>query len=118
MYPTLEVFGHAISMYWLSCVVGIIFAFGLAVVRSRAARFHTGAADIVYTLMCAVIGALFGSKVFQLAGLIIRDGRSAGFWTLEHWKGLIPGVGVFYGGLIGGFIAVLLYIRKYKLDFL
>jgi len=118
MYPTLDVFGHAFSMYLLSAIAGILFAFGLALLRRRAARFHTGAEDIVYIIMCAVIGALLGAKAFQLAGFILRDGRGAGFWTLEHWRGLIPGVGVFYGGLIGGFIAVLVYIRKYKLDFL
>jgi len=118
MYPTLELFGHSISTYFLSALIGLVLAFGLALLRGRAARFHTGAEDIVLTIMCAVVGALLGAKAFQLAGLILRDGGSAGFWTLEHWKGLIPGVGVFYGGLIGGFVAVLLYVRKSKLDFL
>ena len=118
MYHYLDVFGHAVSTYLLSAITGIIFAVGLALLRRRAARFHTSAEDIVFLLMCAVVGALFGAKAFQLIGLIVRDGRSADFWTLEHWKGLVPGVGVFYGGLIGGFLAVLIYIRKYKLDFL
>ncbi|MDR1629538.1 MAG: prolipoprotein diacylglyceryl transferase [Oscillospiraceae bacterium] len=117
MYPYLEVFGRAIPMYYLSAIVGLVFAMGLALFRRRAERFHTGTEDIVLMVLLAVIGALLGSKVFQLVGVIIRDGQTVGFWTLEHWKSLIPGVGVFYGGLIGGFIAVLIYIRKNKLDF-
>ena len=117
MYPYLDLFGRSVSAYMLSAIVGIVFALGLALLRRRAARFHTGAEDILFTVMVAVVGALFGAKAFQLAGFILRDGGSAGFWTLEHWKTLLPGVGVFYGGLIGGFAAVLIYIRKYKLDF-
>lgn len=68
-------------------------------------------------ILVAAIGAMTGAKLFQLIGVIARDGSNPGFWTLAHWKTLIPTAGVFYGGLIGGFFAVLLYIRKNKLEF-
>jgi phosphatidylglycerol:prolipoprotein diacylglycerol transferase len=64
-----------------------------------------------------MIGAIVGAKLFQLIGFIIRDGSNPGFWTIENWKNMLPGGGVFYGGLIGGLIAALIYIRKNKLDF-
>ena len=62
-------------------------------------------------------GAIIGAKVFQLVGYIIRDGSNAAFWTIQNWKSLLLGIGIFYGGLIGGFLAVLIYIWKSKLDF-
>ena len=116
MSHALELFGFTISMYFLSSIVGIIFAMGLALLRSRATRFHTSAEDIFFTVLCCVIGALLGAKVFQLMGNIILDGGNPGFWTLENWQGMLPGVGVFYGGLIGGFFLGLLYVCKSRLD--
>lgn len=117
MYPYLELFGRAVPTYLLSALVGLIFAVGLALLRRRAARFHASAEDVILMIILAAIGALLGAKLFQIIGLIVRDGQAAEFWTLAYWKIQIQGVGVFYGGLIGGFIAVVLYLRKNKLDF-
>jgi len=98
-------------------MVGLIFAIGLALLRRRAARFQTSAEDVVFTILCGMIGGLFGAKAFHLIGSIILFGRDPGFWTVESWIGLLPGVGVLYGGLIGGIAAAFIYIRKSKLEF-
>jgi len=117
MKPYIELFGLTVSTYWLSSMVGLLFAAGLALLRRRAARFHTSAEDVIFTIMCALVGALAGAKAFQLSGCILRDWNNPGFWTVEHWKSLLPGVGVFYGGLIGGLASALIYMRKCKLSF-
>jgi phosphatidylglycerol:prolipoprotein diacylglycerol transferase len=117
MYSYIEIFGASVPMYWLSSVVGLIFAAGLALLRRRAARFQTSAEDVFFTILCCLIGALIGAKLFQFIGFIIRDGGDPGFWTLAHWKGMLPGVGVFYGGLLGGLAAAMIYIHVSKLDF-
>jgi len=117
MHPTLELFNITIPTYFLFSTIGIAFAIGFALLRRRTARFHTSAEDVFFTLLCCIIGALVGAKAFQLIGSIVLNGGDAGFWTLKNWKGMLPGVGVFYGGLIGGFAAALIYIQKNKLDF-
>jgi phosphatidylglycerol:prolipoprotein diacylglycerol transferase len=117
MFPSFELFGITIQTYFLAAIVGLLFAIGLALLRSRAARFHVSAEEVVFAILISMIGGLIGSKIFQLIGHIFRDGGDPNFWTLENWKGLMMGVGVLYGGLIGGVTAALIYIRKSKLDF-
>lgn len=117
MYPYLDLFGRLIPTYLISAIFGIFFALGLALFRRRNPRFRFEAEDVILMIMLAVIGALLGAKAFQLIGIIVRDWHVAGFWTLAHWKTLIPTAGVFYGGLIGGFFAVLVYVQKNKLGF-
>jgi len=104
-------------MYWLSAFIGLVAAIILALLRRRAARFHTSIEDILYTLLFGIAGGLIGAKAFQLIGYIVLYGSYPEFWTLENWMRMIPGVGVLYGGLIGGLLAALIYIRKCKLDF-
>lgn len=64
-----------------------------------------------------MIGALCGAKIFQLIGYIIRDGNMPGFWTVNNWLQLLKGVGVFYGGLIGGGVAAIIYCHKNNICF-
>ena len=103
-------------MYWLCGFVGLILASGLAMLRRRAARFHTPANDVLHMILLCVVGALIGAKLLQVIGLIISHANQPGFWTIETWLGIASGGGVFYGGLIGGGAAGAIYIRKYKLD--
>lgn len=116
MCSYIEIFGLTVSMYWLSSIVGLIFAILLALLRRRNISFHTSAGDIFFTILCCMIGALIGAKVFQLTGYIIRDGANNSFWTFENWRGMLSGVGVFYGGLVGGIAGALIYIHICKLD--
>lgn len=116
MCNDIEIFGLTVSMYWLSSFVGLIFATLLALFRRTNLRFHTSAGDIFFTILCCMIGAFIGAKVFQLTGYMIRDGANSSFWTFENWRGMLSGVGVFYGGLVGGIAGAAIYIRICKLD--
>lgn len=117
MYPYVEVFGLIIPSYMIMALVGLIFALALALLRRKSGRLNFEAEDVILMILVAAIGAMAGSKIFQLIGVIARDSSEPSFWTLAHWKTLIPTAGVFYGGLIGGFFVVLLYINKNKLEF-
>ncbi|MBQ2775186.1 MAG: prolipoprotein diacylglyceryl transferase [Clostridia bacterium] len=117
MYPYIEIFGINISSYFMAIVVGLTLTIVVGLLRSRAERFHTSTEDVFFTIMCILVGVVIGAKVFQIIGRIIQYGSRPDFWTIENWKSMIPGVGVLYGGMIGGFIAALLYVRFSKLDF-
>ena len=117
MHPFLHVLGREIPMYWLCGVAGMLLAGALAMLRRRAARFRTPADDVLHVMLLSLVGALAGSKAFQAAGLIVTQGSRPGFWTLENWTAIAYSGGVFYGGLIGGLVAAVLYVRKYKIDF-
>jgi len=104
-------------MYWLCVGIGIVLALGLALIRRRTTRFNVSIEDVLYTMLFCILGGFVGAKAFQIIGFTIRYGDVPGFWTLENWLSMIPGVGVFYGGLIGGFVAGLIYVRKFKVDF-
>jgi len=117
MEEIILVIARAISMYWLSITVGVALATWLALRRRRADRFHTSKKEVFFTTLCCIAGAVVGAKALQLMGFIIRGGGTPGFWTLENWLWMMTGFGVFFGGLIGGFFAALIYIRRRKLDF-
>ena len=104
-------------MYWLCGLVGLLLAYGLAFLRRKTGRFKTGADDLVHTLLLCLVGAMLGAKLFQMVGFIAKHITHPGFWTLQTWGRMMGGGGVFYGGLIGAFAAMFLYVRHYKLDF-
>lgn len=117
MYPYIFVFDYKIPSYLLCALIGIVVSFSLALVRAGSSKFNTPKKDVLYTLYSILAGALFGAKLFQIIGQIFKNGNNSDFWTLENLKDLLQGVGVFYGGLIGGFLFAAIYIRVSKLDF-
>jgi len=117
MQQTLIELARATPLHWVLLAIGIVLATIVAAKRSTAEHFQATKKDVLLIVFFAAIFGLFGSKAFQLVGHIIRDGGNYGFWTLEHWANLMPGVGVMYGGLFGGIAAVLIYVHVRKLDF-
>ena len=108
---------HFISLPLLAIFVGLSAAIGLTIRRSNHMDLHTPRKDVLGTLLCVIFGALVGAKALQLIGQIILHGSNPGFWTLANWANMMPGFGVFYGGLVGAVLAATLYIRKRKLAF-
>jgi phosphatidylglycerol:prolipoprotein diacylglycerol transferase len=101
-------------MYAIMAIFGICFAFAISMFKRKA--FGLKKRDIARLVMFAIVGALVGAKLFQLIGYVIRDGGNPGFWTFEHWKGLMTGVGVFYGGLLGAVGAAVLCAKISRID--
>ncbi|MDR1409169.1 MAG: prolipoprotein diacylglyceryl transferase [Oscillospiraceae bacterium] len=117
MLPSFDLFGFSLPTYSVCVAIGILMALLLALFRNKSPRFQTSNTDIFYTIIFCVIGALIGAKVLHITGVIIRDGHTSDFWTVQNWSNVLKGVGIFYGGLIGGLLAALFYIKKFKLNF-
>lgn len=89
-------------------MTGIFLAGIVAVFISK--RFNIEKYDVVCSAVFAVIGGLIGSKIlFVLVSLK----------TIIEYKipilNILKGGFVFYGGLIGGIIGLVIYTRKFKL---
>lgn len=117
MHPYIDFFGFKVSSYYLLVILGLLCAIILSIIRSKSKFFTTKSEDVFYAVLSAFLGAVSGAKIFQILGFIVRDGHSTEFWTIENWTRIFMGTGVFYGGLIGGSIAVLIYVRKKALIF-
>lgn len=103
MYGLLNVMGAAL---------GILAAVYLVKSRSLPRQ------DVFFASLYAVIGMLIGGKLlFVITALPVLWARRAElYFGSELLNSIIYGGFVFYGGLIGGAIAVLLYCRRYKLS--
>jgi len=117
MLPFIYVFGYGINMYWLSAIAGILFTYGFALLRAKNGFFRTSAKDVFFSLLFAIAGARVGGVLFKIIGHIYLYADMPGFWTAEVWMRLLRSGGVFYGGFLGGLLAVLLYVRIRKIDF-
>ncbi|MCL2814394.1 MAG: prolipoprotein diacylglyceryl transferase [Oscillospiraceae bacterium] len=108
-------------MYGLMCVAAAFVSIGLAALRAK--KYGVDTRDVVYMCIFAVIGAIVGAKALAvvtfLAQAVYRWGEIAaaglGFWDVIY--GAFAGTGiVFFGGLIGGTLGALVYLKMYKLS--
>ncbi len=107
MYPELFRIGEfPITSYGLWLAVGMLLALFVA---SRLGARDGLPRERIYDLgLWTLIGGLVGSKVLMF---FVEDGVQ--IFTLDFLRS----GGVYYGGLIGGFLAVVILIRLYKLPF-
>jgi len=107
MYPELFHIGDfPITTYGIWLALGMLFALFAA---SRLAARDGLKKDHIYDLgLWTLIGGLVGSKVLML---MVEDNVQV--FSLDFLRS----GGVFYGGLIGGFLAVVIVVRFYKLPF-
>ena len=103
-------FGKQLPLYGVLFYAGMLLAALVAVFIARKRKLPLF--DIVASAVYIMIGALIGSKLlFILVSWqdIIKYELSA--------LAVIKGGFVFYGGLLGGVLGLLLYAREYKEDF-
>jgi len=107
MYPELFRIGNfPITTYGLWLAVGMLLALFVA---SRLAERDGLPRERIYDLgLWTLIGGLLGSKV-----LMFFVEENVQVFSLDFLRS----GGVYYGGLIGGFLAVVLLVRFYKLSF-
>ena len=97
-----------LPVYGLCWLAGIIVAGGLGFILIKKRKIHHF--DYALSALYVIVGALVGSKLlFILVSFqeIIELG-------LSIWE-VFQGGFVFYGGLIGGFLGLLLYCRIHKI---
>ncbi len=122
MLPDFELFGRTISTYPLVAVIGVLLAgvFACRVAKKRGYDDNT----MIMFLLVAGIGAIIGSHLLYAmtnSGYIylLFENGFKGVDSLEKvWQllVLIFGGSVFYGGLIGGTLAGIIYAKKKKLN--
>lgn len=107
MYPELFRIGDfPVNTYGLLLAIGMLLALFTA---SRLAGRDGLPRERIYDLgLWTLIGGLLGSKI-----LMLFTEENAQIFSLDFLRS----GGVFYGGLIGGFLAVVFLIRWYKLPF-
>ncbi len=107
MYPELFRIGDfPVNTYGLLLAVGMLLALFAA---SRLAARDGLPRERIYDLgLWTLIGGLVGSKI-----LMLFTEENAQVFSLDFLRS----GGVFYGGLIGGFLTVVLLIKWYKLPF-
>lgn len=107
--PNLAIFGKEIPLYGLMFYGGIVLAAAVALIISKRRKIE--AFDMVSSAIYCMIGAMIGSKLLFIAVSykeIIR--------LQIPFINVIKGGFVFYGGLIGGIIGLLIYSKQYKLS--
>jgi len=107
MYPELFRIGtFPVTTYGIFLAVGMLLALFVA---SRLAARDGLPRERIYDLgLWVLVGGLVGSKVLML---LIED--NVNVFSLDFLRS----GGVFYGGLLGGFFAVVILVRLYKLPF-
>jgi phosphatidylglycerol:prolipoprotein diacylglycerol transferase len=117
LLPYIEVLGVKIALYGTLIVIGT--AAGMAVAVSRSAINAQKKEDIIYAFFFAIIGVIVGAKLLYI--VTVLPDLIEKFDMLIHNRGailsLLTGGFVFYGGLIGGVIGVMLYCRQFKVVF-
>lgn len=105
--PIIDIFGYSIPLYGIFFYVGIAVA---AVILHRRAKVDIF--DIAGSGVYAMIGAVAGAKLLFLA-------VSAKQLIESHIpiEAAIKGGFVFYGGLLGGALGLIVYTKQYKMDF-
>ena len=120
MYPIVNFFGKEISTYAICAVVGILIAGYLFV--KEGVKNGIKEPDILEFLIAAWIGAMIGGSILyvltnfelsvKLFKMLFQSDSIKEFFQLLSY---IFGGSVFYGGLIGGGILSILYLKIKKL---
>ena len=116
MKPTISLFGNELPLYGVFCVIGIAVAAVIALIFAKKQGYEFF--DFMLVAIIALIGALIGAKL--LAIIVSFDTVVAIFKTQPFFEALNTvalGGFVFYGGLIGGFIALFITLKIKKIPF-
>ena len=121
MYPQIRLFGVVtIPTYMLSFIAGlalsVLFAMRLAK-KDGKDRY-----DVLYAAIYMVIGIGIGAKLFfflsRVPNIIRNFDIYKALWKLNKLEALnyLFGGLVFYGGLIGALLGIIIYCRQYKVE--
>lgn len=108
MNPYLNIFGKQIPYYGLLFTFGLIIGGATALVRSKKRKLNT------FDVLCAAVFA----GIFGILGAKLLSVITSMDYIIEYkipFINVIKNGFVFYGGLIGGFLGLLLFCKIYKL---
>jgi len=111
------VFGTEVAMYGLMILTGLAAGIVAAVARSKTTGQRKD--DLIFASIYGAMGAAVGAKILYLITILpeIIGNLDYLIGHPDEAYALLGGGFVFYGGLIGGVAAIMLYCRQYKLRF-
>lgn len=113
MISSINIFGHEIPMYGIMCMIGIAVSVVIALFLAKRAGFEFF--DFVLVAIITLVSAFVGAKLLYI---IVSWDTVVKLYSLVPWLeaslALLRGGFVFYGGLIGGAIGLIvtLMIKK------
>jgi len=119
MHPYFHLFGKEIPAFGIIVILAAGAAYALAVWQCKNSGFSQG--DLFLVGCMALVGALAGvsliKPIVKLPEIIFRwdEYSKVPVGAFLQW---LFGEKVFYGGLIGGFLAAYLFCRRFKMPFM
>ncbi len=109
----IHVFGQAIPLYGFLIAIGVLLAnvLGYFLLKSRKLDFL----DFLILEAYALLGGWIGAKLLYII-LARQEIVWSRFFELEYFNTIMRGGFVFYGGLIGGLLTVLLAGKIHKIN--
>lgn len=123
MCPYLYVFGYPFSGYGIMVALGFLCCIAYCLIRYKKNR-EIDPATVIFLGLWTVLGVFVGSHILYgitnldniITILTHADEFFENFWVGLSLLGSQIGGMVFYGGLIGGAIAALIYLKTTKKD--
>jgi len=121
MFPFFSLFGREIPLYGLMFVLAAVVSIGFSMIRAKQKNISVD--DTLYTGLFAVIGAIIGAKLLFIITMIkpvISNWDKIIESNVSIWKVIFSlfatGGFVFFGGLIGGTLGGIIYLKIFKLS--
>ena len=114
VFMSIKIFNWDIPLYGLLFYTGVAFAALVAVLICRKKKIELF--DMVCSAIYTMIGAIVGAKLLFLAVTLPEIIEMFKIYPAEDVLfSIIKGGFVFYGGLIGGALGLLIYVKQFKL---
>jgi phosphatidylglycerol:prolipoprotein diacylglycerol transferase len=116
MLPYIYIFGFPVPMYGLMAIIG--FVVSLVVALKRAGVYGLTKQDMGFSSAYMVIGIIIGSKLMYFITNIPKLINNWDLFLERPWEVIMIVFSgfVFYGGLIGGALGVIIYAKQFKLQ--
>lgn len=123
MYPYINILGRDVGLYGLMALLGALVCGGYLYITYRGGKAgRLRGDDLLHVLLLAVLGAMVGAKVLSIVAqlpivipLIVQNWEVLRHHPMDVLV-LLAGGMVFYGGFIGGAVAVFWYCRRYNVS--
>jgi phosphatidylglycerol:prolipoprotein diacylglycerol transferase len=119
MHPIVHVFGAEFPSFGLMMLAGVGVAFLVVVLQCKMLKIS--ALDPILTGSIALVGVMIGAfllrPIMRIPEIIFNWGEVTDR-PFGEFIGWMFGEMVFYGGLIGGVLAAMIFCRGYKISFL
>ena len=115
MIPYIYIFGYPLPMYGLLAIIGFILA--VTVAASLAKKYGLPPSDVVFASFYCGMGVIVGAKLMYFITMIPKLIKNFDVFLENPWFVLIYVFSgfVFYGGLIGGAIGVIIYCKQFSI---